>query len=128
MSITDFTLPNIALPKSKGGNAVLLSDWRVTIDGATFDLRAGTTTDGASIPRFLWRVCGHPLEAPRVYAALLHDALYGGQFRDLVPTRAAADEIYRDLLIALDVSSFRAYTEYYALRLFGSSHWVEDAT
>ena len=53
-----------------------MEDWHVEVRGFEFTVPAGTRTDGASIPRFLWRVCGHPLQAPRVYAATLHDWLY----------------------------------------------------
>lgn len=58
--------------------SVLQEDWTVEVNGYRFTVPAGTSTDGASIPRFLWRVCGHPLESPRLYAALLHDWIYGG--------------------------------------------------
>ncbi len=72
--------PIIRLPISTLGekDSVLQEDWMVEVCGYRFVVPAGTSTDGASIPRFLWRVCGHPLESPRLYAALLHDWIYGG--------------------------------------------------
>ena len=76
----DCAAPLIRLPISTLGEteAVLMEDWTVEVCGYRFTVPAGATTDGASIPRFLWRVCGHPLESPRLYAALLHDWIYGG--------------------------------------------------
>lgn len=119
-------LPSIALPKCAGGDAVLLEPWTVCVRTWRLVVPAGAATDGASIPRALWRVCGHPLEAPRVYAALVHDGLYG--YEAWCPgemTRQEADAVYRDLQILLGISRMRAWTEYAALRLFGASHWTK---
>lgn len=99
----------------------LVVEWAVTIDGKELVIPAGTTTDGASIPRILWRVCGHPMQSPRIYAALVHDYLYSIGGDD--DARLRADKIYRDMLISFGVSCFAAYTEYYAIRWFGGSHW-----
>ena len=55
-----------------------------------------------------------------IYTLSLHDALPIS-----CVTRADADAIYRELLVALGWGSFRAAVEYYALRLFGSAHWTE---
>lgn len=120
--------PTVRLPQHDGEGAVLLEDWRIDLDynGKWFlslVVPSGTQTDGASIPRFLWRVCGHPLQHPRVYAALVHDWIYGGNVPTM--TRATADSIYRDLLIRFGWGKVKAYTEYYALRIFGGGHWCE---
>lgn len=126
--------PIIRLPISTLGEteAVLMEDWTIfDVYGFWFVVPAGASTDGASIPRFLWRVCGHPLQAPRVYAALLHDWLYtgeeaatdGAQPGDV--TRKEADEVYYALLRHFGVPAWRAKIEYWALRLFGGSHYVE---
>lgn len=123
-SLSRWAVPAVRLPLYADEGAVLMEDWLVAVGGWLFTVPAGTKTDGASIPRALWRLCGHPLQAPRVYAALVHDYLYGGGGPSCV-TRADADAIYRELLVALGWGSFRAAVEYYALRLFGSAHWTE---
>lgn len=131
--------PIIRLPISILGeeDAVLMEDWHVDRVGPLRDVvvPAGATTDGASIPRMLWRVCGHPLQAPRVYAALLHDWLYGGGgggdgragapcLREPAVTREEADECYYALLRHFGVAGWRAKIEYWALRIFGGGHWT----
>lgn len=123
--------PIIRLPISTIGEdeAVLMEDWHIEWVGPLWEgvtVPAGTTTDGASIPRFLWRVCGHPLEAPRVYAATLHDWLYGGGMRAAGVTREQADRCYYALLRHFGISAWRSKIEYCALRLFGGSHWKES--
>lgn len=126
--------PAIRLPLTTLGetDAVLMEDWHIDrVEGFAFVVPKGARTDGASIPRFLWRVCGHPLMAPRVYAAMLHDWLYEG----VDPTvdmggahpsdisRKEADQCYWALLRHFGVAAWRAKIEYYALRLFGGSHY-----
>lgn len=119
-------LPLVALPKDRNGKAEVMEDWTVDVAGWTVFVPKGFKTDGASIPRFLWRVCGHPYEAPRVFAAIVHDGLYGNEkWSPSGMTRAEADRVYRELLIKLGVSKTAAYVEYAALRLFGSSHWTK---
>jgi hypothetical protein len=101
-----------------------MEDWSVAVRGHEFVIQHGTITDGASIPRFLWRVCGCPHEAPRVYAALLHDWLYAnGAALALGISRAEADECYYAMLRHFGIGAFRAGVEFYALRLCGGSHY-----
>lgn len=90
-------------------------------DGRSFrvTIARGFAFDGCSIPRLLWRLCGHPMEIPRVAAALAHDWLYAAHVCD----RALADQIYRAICLAVGMSSIRAAVEYRALRLCGSSAW-----
>ena len=116
--------PIIRLPLSPLGEteAVLMEDWHLTVLGRELTVPAGTTTDGASIPRWLWRVCGHPLAAPRVYAALAHDYIYRNAKR-LGISRAEADTIYKALLRHFGISWWIANTEYTALRWFGGSNY-----
>lgn len=95
--------------------------WTLIYKGEYYSIPAGFDTDGASIPRALWTICGDPMSIPRLYAAIVHDYLYSGGDPDA--TRKDADTLYRDLQIALGISKAKAYTEYYALRIFGRSHW-----
>lgn len=116
-----FERPLLYPPEGSRPDWELVADWRVVCGDKVYTIPAGFATDGASIPRFLWRVCGTPLEAPRLYAAIVHDYLYSGAVPGV--TRAEADAIYRDMLIALGVSRFKAAVEYYALRAFGWTHY-----
>jgi len=104
----------------------LMADWPVVASGWRFVVPAGAETDGASIPRSLWRVCGHPLEVPRCYAATAHDWLYGGGLPEM--PRKDADRVYRALLIHFGVPRWKAFLEYAALRACGWSHWHEHET
>lgn len=100
----------------------LVYDWTVVFRGEYYHLPSGVVTDGASIPRWLRWLCGEPMDEPRVYAAIVHDWLYSGG--DPEATRADADDLYRDLQIALGIPRWRAYIEWAALRIFGGRHFA----
>lgn len=111
----------VLIPPEGGEVWELAADWRIKYNGVNYRIPKGFRTDGASVPRFLWRVCGTPLGVPRLYAAIVHDWLYSGGCPGM--TRAEADQIYRDLQIDMGVSRFKAYVEWAALRCCGGSHW-----
>lgn len=108
-----------------GGALALAADWRILYRGEWYMIPQGFLTDGASIPVWLRWLCGSPFAMPRFYAALVHDYLYSGG--DSEATRADADDIYRDLQVALGIPRWKAYVEWAALRLFGKSHWHGEA-
>lgn len=116
-----FDKPTLTPPLSKGGAWTLANDWTVVFRGEYYHIAAGFGTDGASIPRALWWVCGTPLETPRLFAALLHDFLYSGG--DPEATRKDADDIYREVQVALGICRLKAWVEWTVLRLFGWIHW-----
>lgn len=123
MKVVILDLPKIQ-PSADGGECwVLVEDFHVLVDGMMFTVPAGFKTDGASIPRLLWRLCGHPLETRRFPIAVLHDWLYE-EGAALGLTRQQVDEIYRDGLLSLGYGKWTAATEYYAIRLFGGSRWM----
>jgi hypothetical protein len=114
----------LVTPGGVKGTWRLLEPYHVDIklsDGSVFEfwIKAGFVFDGASIPRFLWRLCGHPLEAPRIAAALAHDWLYRAQVTD----RDIADDIFNILCKRVGMACWRTGPEYYALRIFGWAAW-----
>lgn len=107
-----------------GNTHVLAADWHVDgvlPDGRCFyiTVRKGFIFDGASIPRALWRLCGHPMEVPRVAAALAHDWLYASHAVD----RKTADAIFRKICRMVGIAWIRRAVEYRTLRIFGAAAW-----
>lgn len=82
---------------------------------------AGFESDGASVPRFFWRVVFPPGDADALRAAILHDYIY--REHPAGWTRAEADRLFRDVLIADGVPTFRARLAYWGVRLFGGGSW-----
>ena len=122
MSINGFTMPTMTA--LDGGLWQLAFDWSVPFelpDGrrGRVTVYAGFVTDGASVPRMAWFLAGHPMESPRIIAALAHDWLYASHATD----RKTSDEIYAAILRAVGRASWRVAVEYAALRRFGESAW-----
>jgi len=106
------------------GKHVVSVEWRVDgilPDGRVFSVcvKVGFSFDGCSVPRLLWRLCGHPMEVPRVAAALAHDWLYAAHVCD----RETADMIFREICRMVGLSALRYNTEYWALRVAGGAAW-----
>ena len=124
MSINGLTMPTVTALYS--GFWQLAFDWSVPFklpDGrrGRVTVYAGFVTDGASVPRMAWFLAGHPMESPRIVAALAHDWLYASHVTD----RKTADEIYAAILRAVGRASWRVAVEYAALHKFGASAWHE---
>jgi hypothetical protein len=94
----------------------------IEIEDQIFIVPAGFESDLASIPRWYW-----PILSPRyssfVYPAIMHDYLYScpGAL-----TRKYADDALFAALVSEGVSKYTAYKFYYAVRLFGSSHFKKN--
>ena len=82
---------------------------------------AGFESDGASVPRFFWRVVFPPGDADALRAAFFHDYIYRKQPEGW--TRAKADNLFYNLLVAEGVPKWRARLAYWGVRLFGSRCW-----
>lgn len=113
-------------PAATKGTWRLLEPYNVTVTCGgkwySFWINAGFEFDGASIPRALWRLCGHPMEAPRIAAALIHDWLYRAQVLD----RGVADEIFNILCKEVGMSAWRTGPEWAALRICGWAAWRKN--
>ncbi len=85
---------------------------------------AGLETDFASIPRGIWNYL-NPEDDVIAFASVIHDAIYslGGRMGERVFTRAEADEVLREAMIASGARKTQAWVVHKAVRLFGGSHW-----
>ena len=119
-----------------GNHWVLTQAFRVIV-GTTHRLVCPENmwTDGASIPRFFWRLIGHPMTSSFVKAAVIHDAGYmnklewsyqeDGEWVVESHTRKEVDELLLALLKDLKVAWWRRKLMYRAVRWFGGSHWTD---
>lgn len=92
---------------------------------------AGYVTDFASIPQFFWRVI--PKNGKYDRAAVLHDAAYEGQLRDVTgaifpATKAQADNLFKEAMAVDGVPTFQRDAMYYAVSVFGKGNWGKKAT
>ena len=116
----------------KGDEFELAYDFVVRIGGdAVLTAPAGTRTDGASIPRFFWRIIGPPMTGRYRQAAVIHDAAYTGVLQWLASgapldyDRKSADALFLQLMEALGVPWWRRCLMHTAVRWFGAKRWTE---
>ena len=83
---------------------------------------AGFVTDGGSIPRFFWRICGHPMQAPQVRAYVRHDWEYAVARK---PRKVCDDQLLADLKDC-GVGLVNRTTQYFAVRAFGARHYGKE--
>ena len=102
----------IIVPMNDGtGRYYLYDDYK--------DVPAGFITDGASIPRFFWRFIGHPFEGEYIGVYVEHDHDYAvGKI-----SRNVAEKKLLDGLKAKGIGYCKRYAIYWAVRLFGASHY-----
>ena len=109
----------------KGSDYELAQDFcfRATVDrvwDVVVHVKPGFKTDGASIPRLLWRVFGSPYDPDIFPSAIGHDALYRGE---IVP-RKDADAAFLALMVEGGVKFDRAWLVFLGVRLFGWITWL----
>ena len=125
--ITDLKLS----PPKTGKLWDVLESFEVVIDEVMIKVSAGTKTDGASIPRFLWRVVDHPFQRLMIYAAVVHDAGYHGTAKAIDATTRQPietdkdffDKAFLDIMLHCGVSRVKAYIAYKGVSIFGGSSW-----
>jgi hypothetical protein len=102
-----------------GRNMTLVTELRYTDPkGEMWVAPAGSVTDGASIPRYLWSIMGGPFEGQYRNASVLHDVAYGDKKRPWQD----CDRMFYYAMRCSGVNAVEAKTMFYALYKFGH-HW-----
>ncbi len=109
----------------KGSDYELAQDFcfRATVDrvwDVVVHVKPGFKTDGASIPRLLWRVFGSPYDPDIFPSAIGHDALYRGE---IVP-RKDADRAFLKMMEKSGVPKKKRRLIYRGVRWFGWITWL----
>lgn len=89
--------------------------------GIRTTIQQGFKTDGASIPRLLWRVIGHPFAPCTIRAVVVHDYLYS-RHCDLKMDRKKADREFINIMKADNVNIIKRIIMYFGVRI-GS--WIK---
>ncbi len=104
---------------SDGRSMTLLSELRYTDPhGLVWVAPAGSTVDGASIPRSLWSVMGGPFEGKYRNASVLHDTAYEQHNRPWQD----CDRMFYNAMCCSGGGVEETKTMFYALYRFGH-HW-----
>jgi len=92
----------------------------VVVDGVMVPV--GFEWDGASIPRFLWRVVTSAFQPDIMVPSMVHAYLYS-LGTSSGKTRKQADQLFRKLLRANGVDDDLVKTLYSGVRIGGGSHY-----
>jgi len=99
------------------------TQWEVVVPVTLlrFEIPMGFVTDGASVPRVMWWL--FPPSGRYMAAALLHDYL----LQSGLVTRAQADHLFLEVMVRMDVATWRRVTMFAAVRVFGIIKGVTNA-
>lgn len=117
-----------AIRPLKGADYVLTEDFYFPAKVGEWDVivhvKPGFRSDGASIPRFFWRVLGSPYDPDIIAQSIGHDALYRGE---IVPRRDA-DLAFLLLMAEAGVGKRRRRLLWLGVRLFGWITYLRHST
>lgn len=112
-------LPEMRPPVS-GDTWVVCEDWLgPKLGGWSVRVAEGFRTDGATIPRVMWRAVGHPLQVPLLGPALAHDAMYAGEMCG----RKEADGRFLEAMRQAGIGWLKRRAVWAAVRCFGWAVW-----
>ena len=106
---------------SKNVKAEFLKDGKIRLISDFGEVPCGFICDGASVPRFCWRLFGHPYDRKHIRGGVKHDWRYtvGGDEK----MRKKIDKEYREDLKEDGQGLVLRWSEYFAVRLGGRSHF-----
>ena len=107
------------IPYPNGDTFVTLEDHRFTYKGTTYVIPAGYRSDGASVPRFFWRVLSPKIDPQTLDPSVEHDYMYD----HAIGSRLGADRHYLARLVEYGYPIWKTVLTYYAVRIFGGTHY-----
>ena len=84
-------------------------------------INADFSWDGATIPRWLWWLMGHPLSMQLRWSSLWHDI--GCREAQCIEDRTIADAVFLRLLREAGVGKYRRRAMWLAVRIYGVWVW-----
>lgn len=91
--------------------------WAVMLNGRSWRVPAGYTTNGITGPSWLKSTLGNGVDYPETWAAVYHDWL----FTQPGISRSQADQLFHDLLIAYGVSPLKARLMHSGVAVYSAS-------
>ncbi len=90
-------------------------------NGVRYEIPAGFVSDGASVPRFFWRLVDPPITAATLVPSVKHDYIY--RTKRKIMTRREADILYYNDLLANGYNRTKSRLTYVGVRIGGGSSW-----
>ena len=106
-------------PNGNGESIITLEETRFFFCGDIYTVPKGFASDGASVPRFLWRLLSPKIDPVTLTPSVVHDYLYAFA----IGTRAEADYWYCGALVDNGYPPWKAFLTLIGVRLFGGRHY-----
>ena len=107
------------IPMKEGKCIETLEPCHITCNGRSFVIPIGYRSDGASVPRFLWRLLSPCIDPLTLVPSIAHDYMY--EWR--IGTRYEADLWYAEVLCRGGYPQWKCLLTFIGLRLFGGKHY-----
>ena len=106
------------------GDYIIIIDSPLTfsVNGTTYKITPGYASNGMSVPRWLWSFISPRFHPKTLFPSIVHDYLYG----HYIMCRREADRWYREALVECGYAEWKSWLVYYAVRIFGTTHWKCD--
>ena len=88
-------------------------------DGHWHVIPAGYVSDGASVPRFFWRILSPNIDGRTLVPSIIHDF----EYENAIGTRGGADYDYAFRLYGNDYGIIKSSLTWIGVRVGGRKHW-----
>jgi hypothetical protein len=105
-----------------GNVYTLLEDLAIVWNNKVLVVPAGFKSDGASVPRFFWRIVFPPGDSKALRASIAHDFIYRNRPNGW--TKNEADKMFYYTLREDGVPCINAGIAYLGVRWFGEASWT----
>lgn len=105
------------LKKLKNGHYRVRKPWTVVLNGRTWVVPKGYTSNGMTAPESIKASLGDGVDKPETWSAVFHDWL----FTQPGVTRAEADRAFHEILLAYGVSPIKAQMMYNTVKVYSLS-------
>lgn len=101
----------------------LLRPLHVRLPTGMVTVPRGYLSDGASVPRILWRLLSPPIDPVTLTPSIVHDWLYD-HGAEIGMSRLEADAWYADALYRNGYAAWRCWLTFLGTRLGGVGRWT----
>ena len=101
-----------------GDTFVILEEYPFVFQGQTYTVPVGYRSDGASVPRFFWRMLSPKIDSQTLDASVVHDYMYDKK----IGTRLEADRYYLIGLLLHGYPAWKCILTYIGVRAIGWAH------
>ena len=102
-----------------GYTFITLEEYHFKFKGRQYTVPVGYWSDGASVPRFFWRLLSPRIDPQTLDPSVVHDYMYDMK----IGTRQEADRYYLIGLLIHGYPVWKSILTFVGVRIFGGTHY-----